>query len=223
MSRRVHPAYRGPWRRVRQSTLERDQHRCQINGPGCTGVATEVDHIVPVTQGGAWYEGANLRAACRTCNRRRIDRTRDDAWRHGPTHITLVYGPPAAGKSTHVAKHARPGDLIVDYDAIAASLGARAYDHGGRIHPAVNAARNAILRGLRQGTTGAERAWITSANPDAPARFPHHAAVLIDPGLDACLTAARAAGRPADYERAIRAWYGRGAGASSASSLSRAW
>lgn len=33
--------------------------------------------------------------------------------------VTIVCGPPASGKSTYVAKHKRPADLVIDLDAIA--------------------------------------------------------------------------------------------------------
>ncbi len=48
--------------------LERDGHRCQIHGHRCTILATDVDHIVPLADGGAPYDPANLRAACKWCN-----------------------------------------------------------------------------------------------------------------------------------------------------------
>ena len=63
-----HPAYRGPWRRVRAAVLERDGHTCQLRLPGCTGMALTVDHIQPIALGGAWWEMSNLRAACTKCN-----------------------------------------------------------------------------------------------------------------------------------------------------------
>lgn len=40
---------------------------CAIRGPGCTGIATTGDHIVPASEGGR-YELTNLRPACSTCN-----------------------------------------------------------------------------------------------------------------------------------------------------------
>ena len=58
------------WRTLRAQILERDQHQCQVNGDGCTLTATEVDHILPVARGGT-DAPANLRAACRRCNRTR--------------------------------------------------------------------------------------------------------------------------------------------------------
>jgi 5-methylcytosine-specific restriction endonuclease McrA len=51
--------------------LKRDEYRCKIRGRRCTGVATEVDHIVQLIDGGAPLEESNLRAACRRCNRGR--------------------------------------------------------------------------------------------------------------------------------------------------------
>jgi 5-methylcytosine-specific restriction protein A len=56
------------WQRVRLVVLARDGHRCQLNRPGCTGVATQVDHIVPISEGGERLDSHNLRASCRHCN-----------------------------------------------------------------------------------------------------------------------------------------------------------
>ena len=70
------PWYEGPWKKIRLEILERDHRRCQIKGPGCTGEASEVDHITPVSMGGQWWEHENLRASCSRCNQmRNIKRT----------------------------------------------------------------------------------------------------------------------------------------------------
>jgi 5-methylcytosine-specific restriction endonuclease McrA len=58
-------------RRVRQAVLERDGYRCQIGAPGCLERATQVDHIVPRSHGGAMWDPDNLRAACERCNQGR--------------------------------------------------------------------------------------------------------------------------------------------------------
>ena len=73
MSRRKDGSYRydGAWRRVRDQVLERDAHLCQIRGAGCTVTATQMDHIVPVDEGGALYDPANLRASCEWDNKHR--------------------------------------------------------------------------------------------------------------------------------------------------------
>jgi 5-methylcytosine-specific restriction endonuclease McrA len=87
------------WRnKLRPRILARDGYVCQIKGPGCTGEATEVDHIVPWLEGGDWFNEANLRAACTHCNRARANKSRpkkthprDDRGRFakGKTTITL--------------------------------------------------------------------------------------------------------------------------------------
>ena len=62
------PHYGGPWRTIRKQILERDRGICQIAAPGCTIAANQVDHILPVSRGGSWWDPANLRAACPRCN-----------------------------------------------------------------------------------------------------------------------------------------------------------
>ncbi|MGH2596125.1 MAG: HNH endonuclease [Actinomycetota bacterium] len=57
------------WKTVRLRILARDGHLCQIRAPGCTGDATDVDHIVAPPAGGSRYDPSNLRAACGHCNR----------------------------------------------------------------------------------------------------------------------------------------------------------
>ena len=63
--------YCWPWPTIRLQVLERDGHRCQINGPKCKGTATDVDHKIPWDEYGDPYDKANLRAACPPCNRGR--------------------------------------------------------------------------------------------------------------------------------------------------------
>jgi 5-methylcytosine-specific restriction enzyme A len=68
--------YGSKWRRVRAIVLKRDGFECQVRGPGCRGLAGEVDHIIPVLAGGALYDPANLRASCAWCNRHREAQSR---------------------------------------------------------------------------------------------------------------------------------------------------
>jgi hypothetical protein len=57
-----------PWRRLRLQVLERDRD-CQVRGPRCTGLATTVDHIVPLSLAPHLaHEMSNLRGACGPCN-----------------------------------------------------------------------------------------------------------------------------------------------------------
>lgn len=58
------------WPRIRKRILNRDRHRCQINGPTCTQRATDVDHI----NNPADHSDSNLQAACPNCHRAKTDR-----------------------------------------------------------------------------------------------------------------------------------------------------
>lgn len=53
--------------------LETYGTRCWLQLPGCTGVATTADHVVPQSRGGS-HELANLRPACSHCNSARGNR-----------------------------------------------------------------------------------------------------------------------------------------------------
>lgn len=61
-SRRLPPN----WRTIRTRILRRDQHTCRLRLPGCTELATQVDHIQP----GDDHSPDNLRASCAHCNAR---------------------------------------------------------------------------------------------------------------------------------------------------------
>ena len=56
------------WKKLRRQILERDNYECQLRRTGCTTVASAVDHIESPREGGAFFDPANLRAACTHCN-----------------------------------------------------------------------------------------------------------------------------------------------------------
>jgi len=191
---------------MRRLTLERDGYLCQIKGPSCRTQATEADHINPVEHGGAWFDLDNLRAACQTCNVGRGNKTRLEAWRNGPP-ITLVCGPPGAGKSTYVQDHATPADLIVDYDLIGHALGSPDRHTHQHIHPVINAARNAVLHQIRRADHQAHAVWIISTNPNAATMFPHHHLVYLNPGHDVAHQRATDGGRTPTAIALIDGWH----------------
>lgn len=214
----VSKTYDYQWQQVRKQILA-ERCVCEIRGPKCTGIATEVDHIVPVDAGGARLDPVNLRPACKNCNSGRASSEKaKNGWRRSSTRIVLVAGPPGAGKSTLVRERATERDVVVDYDEIANAFGP-ALPHGtSHRHDVTSAARNAVLTKLRRGEIKAETAWVISTNPNAESMFPYHEVIVVDPGKETVLRQAAAAGRPSYFVRLIQDWYrareGMGSGAS---------
>jgi len=57
-----------PWRELRLRVLAEEPY-CQIRGEKCRGIATTVDHVVPLSIAPELaHERSNLRAACGPCN-----------------------------------------------------------------------------------------------------------------------------------------------------------
>ena len=59
--------YGAAWERLRREVLAQAGRVCQLAGPGCTHHATQVDHVVPRSQGGADTLD-NLQAVCAACH-----------------------------------------------------------------------------------------------------------------------------------------------------------
>jgi predicted kinase len=128
--------------------------------------------------------------------------------------VTLVAGPPCAGKTTWVRQHAQPGDLVLDADNIARRLGST--DQWQHAQPHRQAAQDvmwqqmAAVRAMPAGT-----AWVIRAVPDPAerARLAHWlrattVVVLLPP---APVLMGRAGRRPHPYRtrQAIRYWASR--------------
>lgn len=62
----------------RERILERDNYRCQIKGPRCLGVATEVDHIDNTRNENYWRD-RNKRAVCSPCHKAETQREAAEA------------------------------------------------------------------------------------------------------------------------------------------------
>jgi hypothetical protein len=211
------------WKTARKATLERDGYVCQVTFD-CPRRAVAVDHIIPWSEGGAWYDLQNLRASCTECNSGRVSkRRREFGWKRSGAHIVLVTGPPSAGKTAYVAENAGPDDFVVDYDAIATALGSdsRATTHGW--HEVINAARNTVLEKITAGRIDAPKIWIVSANPSAESLFPFHEVVRLDPGLPEVRRRAAELGRPESVLAFQSEWYGTSAESPGGGELKGRW
>ncbi|MGW5879865.1 AAA family ATPase [Nocardiopsis terrae] len=112
---------------------------------------------------------------CPTTAPTRTTRCEQCTRRNSRAHkITLVCGPPCSGKNTWVAKHAQPGDLIVDLDALYTAVNANPtrtdHDQPAALTPFAFDARDAITNRLLHGDHNLRAAWIIHSAPEAATR-----------------------------------------------------
>ncbi|MDN3356068.1 HNH endonuclease [Actinomadura sp. DC4] len=167
------------------------------------------DHVNPRAAGGR-IDGP-LRVLCRSCNSAR--QAELDTPAVPGLAMTLVAGPPAAGKNFFVRAHAGPQDLVLDYDAIATALQVNGAMHGHvEAHkPFVCEARDAVLDRLVLGNHDVRRVWVINAAAKRAVRESYRRrygarVVVVLAAEEVCLR--RAMGeRPDQWRRYVRAWF----------------
>lgn len=194
--------------RMTELVLETYGYACHLRMPGCLGIATTKDHVVPHAHGGT-DDLENFRPACKPCNSKRQDRVMTG---YGAS-VIVVTGPPAAGKSTWVLKHAKPADVMIDMDRIARALMPiepdTTHDYPDHVrHVAIAARKAAVNRAtrLRERCT----VWLIHALP-TPDDVAEYKALgwrveVIDPGREVVEQRARTM-RPGAMMHHVQRWY----------------
>lgn len=125
--------------------------------------------------------------------------------------IHIVIGPPAAGKTTWVRERAQPGDVTIDYDALARVLAVpdrTGHEHPPHVQAVAKAARNAAIDAATR-VTGCD-VYIIHSTP-SPARLDEYRRlganiVTVDPGK-ATVMRRVAQERPRQMLAAAHQWY----------------
>ena len=125
--------------------------------------------------------------------------------------LTIILGPPCAGKSTWCRENAADGDVVVDFDLLAQALGAKNPHAAPKAVAGVAfSARDAIVDHLL-GKGVEPDAYVIHTSPQ-PAKVQRYADagaafLVLDPGMDECLARAEADGRPEGTAEVIASWY----------------
>jgi hypothetical protein len=129
--------------------------------------------------------------------------------RHADLVITVITGPPCSGKSTYARERAKPGDVTVDFDAMAQAFGSPvSHGHDQAIAKvtvqAWEAAIRAAIAAYRQRQA---MAWIIHSRPGQAWQQEYRAcgAVLVplSASREELHRRADADSRPADWHRRI--------------------
>jgi len=126
--------------------------------------------------------------------------------------LTIVTGPPCGGKTTHIANHAHPGDIIIDLDRIALAITTDDTNHHDYPEHVRHTAIQARAAAIRAALPLADRynVWIIDSRPTRSSWAAYRQArahhVTCDPGQHE-VTRRATTGRPAWVLQLIADWY----------------
>lgn len=206
--------------RLKARYLRRHPFCVECQAEGRTVLATELDHVRSIGEGGSPDDDANLQGLCtehharktsgeaqRGAVRARVQRARV---RKAPESV-LVYGPPCAGKSAWVDRCKRQGDVIIDLDALWSFLSGAPMHDPSAPWPLLVEIRDSVIKRIGRGDLMLTL-WVIACapTPDDRARIVgdrRFITKLIDPGIDECMKRAALRPDPVLTRGAIRKWY----------------
>lgn len=147
--------YGSAWRKRREVIMNRDGRLCQVcRKEDRITEATEVDHVIPKSKGGT-DDDSNLQAICSPCHATKSQQEMGKPaarpeFRHKPLiPVTVVCGPPGAGKVEYIRERATADDLVLDLDEIQSRIGGKPrYAYGTEYLDAAIGERNRRLGAL---------------------------------------------------------------------------
>lgn len=81
--------------------------------------------------------------------------------------LTVVMGAPCSGKSTYVREHAKPGDIVIDFDVLAQALGSPVpHDHSHEIRMVTIDMRRTAIASAIQAHLRGHTVWVVDINPE---------------------------------------------------------
>lgn len=188
-TRKLHKTKR--WQVLRMSILQRDQFTCQLCGHTDGDTSKLVcDHVEPHRGDVAKFWAGPFQTLCKPCHDGQKQKEeiaaraagldvyggkpasyRPDWLRPSVIPLTIVCGPPAAGKNHYVRQHAGHADLVIDLDAIAHELSGEPMHRWSRdrwLDMALRK-RNAMLGELSK-RPASPAAWLIVIEPSAERR-----------------------------------------------------